>query len=79
MLKFLSHKIKVTPPANTGKVIINSIAVIRAAQINSDHDKKLKNFIRQQNNVTSKLIEFKILDTPSRCTANITKSQAKLE
>jgi hypothetical protein len=46
--------------------------------MNNNQTKKLKYFFLQTKRVPTIFNEFKILDTPSKCTAKITKSQAKV-
>jgi hypothetical protein len=74
VLKFLSVKIIVIPPANTGKDNNNKIAVITTAQPNKVN---LCNFIPGVLILTIVVIKFiapnKLL-TPDKCKANIAKS-----
>jgi hypothetical protein len=74
VLKFLSVKIIVIPPANTGKDNNSKIAVITTAQPNKVN---LCNFIPGVLILTIVVIKFiapnKLL-TPDKCKANIAKS-----
>lgn len=79
VLKFLSNNTIVTPPAKIGNVNINKIDVSNNPQINNNHIIKLKYFFLHTNNVPTTFKEFKILETPNRCTENIVKSHAIVE
>lgn len=65
----------VTPPARMGKVKIKRTHVISKPQINNSQHIKLKYLCLQINIVPTIFIELSILDTPSKCTENIVKSQ----
>lgn len=79
VLKLRSNKIIVTPPASIGNVKINKIEVNIKPHINSNQNTKLKNFFLHTNKVPTTFKEFKILETPSKCTEKIVKSQAIVE
>lgn len=62
-----------------GNVNINKIQVNNKPHMNNNQNMKLKNFFLQTNNVPTTFNEFKILETPSKCTEKIVKSQAIVE
>lgn len=69
----------VTPPARIGNVNISNIDVKINPHINNNQKTKLKNFFLHTNKVPTTFKEFKILDTPSKCTENIVKSHDIVE
>ena len=64
----------VTPPASTGMMVMSKIAVIRKPCANSGILNSVMPGARMFRMVTITLIEPRIEDTPSMCTAKIAKS-----
>lgn len=69
VFKFLSNKIKVTPPAKTGKNTNNKILVKTLPHKNKF--KLLMNFFLEIQNVPIIFKLFKILEIPNKCTEKI--------
>ena len=74
MLKFLSVKIIVIPPANTGKDSKSNTAVITTAQPNKANLCNLIPGLLIFNIVVIKFIAPKRLLIPAKCKANIVRS-----